>query len=531
MQDLFGQLWLGLSVAAMPANLLACLAGALLGTLIGVLPGLGPTATLAMLLPLTFGLPVETAIIMLAGIYYGASYGGSTTAILVNLPGEAASVVTAIDGYQMARKGQAGAALAVAAVGSFVAGTRGTIVVAVASPLLTRVALSFGPPEYFSLMVLGLLMSVILSHGSFAKSVAMIFVGLAFGIVGTDINTGVTRFTFGVDGVIDGIDFVTVAMGLFGVTEIVRNLEERQRSGDIELAQVSGLIPTREQMRDAVAPVLRGSALGSALGILPGAGPTLASFAAYALEKKVSRRPETFGKGAIEGVAAPESANNSASQTSFIPLLTLGLPTNSVMALMIGALIVQGVQPGPMVISNQPELFWGLIASMWVGNILLVVINLPLIGIWIRLLRAPNHYLYPVILLLCAIGAYSLSNNALDVLLMCAFGLLGYFLLRAGFEPAPLILGFVLGPMLEENFKRARLLSGGDAQTFVERPISAGLLVAAALMLAAMALPSVSSGMNEVCAPALLADSGAATPAMAPLPKRSGVGLSFFSSA
>lgn len=493
MPELLSNLWLGLGVALLPVNLLACLAGAVLGTLIGVLPGLGPTATIAMLMPITFGLPVETSIIMLAGIYYGASYGGSTTAILVNLPGEASSVVTALDGYQMARQGHAGAALSVAAVGSFVAGSFGTLVVAAMSPLLTKVALSFGPPEYFSMMVLGLLMSVILSHGSFLKSVVMIFLGLAIGTVGTDINTGVTRFTFGVDGVIDGIDFVTVAMGLFGVTEIIRNLEERQRDGETELAEISSLIPSREQIRESVAPIIRGSFLGSALGILPGAGPTLASFAAYVLEKKVSRHPEKFGKGAIAGVAGPESANNAASQTSFIPLLTLGLPTNSVMALMIGALIVQGVQPGPMVITSQPQLFWGLIASMWVGNLMLVIINLPMIGIWIRLLRAPNHYLYPVILLFCAIGAYSLKNNALDVLLMSAFGCLGYFLLRSGFEPAPLILGFVLGPMMEENLRRAMTMSFGDPTTFVTRPISLGILLFTAAAVLLMALPSLRS--------------------------------------
>lgn len=491
MLDLFNNLWLGLSVAMLPANLLACFVGALLGTLIGVLPGLGPTATIAMLLPITFGLPVESAIIMLAGIYYGASYGGSTTAILVNLPGEASSVVTALDGYQMARQGNAGVALAIAAIGSFVAGSFGTLIVAAMSPILTSVALSFGPAEYFSMMVLGLLMSVILSHGSVLKSVAMIFLGLAIGCVGTDINTGVTRYTFGVGGLIDGVNFVTVAMGLFGVTEIIRNLEERQREGEIELAPVASLVPSREQLREAIGPILRGSVLGSALGILPGAGPTLASFAAYALEKKVSSRPASFGQGAIAGVAGPESANNSAAQTSFIPLLTLGLPTNSVMALMIGALIVQGVQPGPLVIKDQPELFWGLIASMWVGNLMLLVINLPLIGIWIRLLRAPNHYLYPVILLLCAIGAYSLSNNSLDVLLMCSFGFVGYFLLRTGFEPAPLILGFVLGPMMEENLRRAMTMSFGDPTTFVTRPISLGILMFTAASVLLIAMPSL----------------------------------------
>lgn len=489
--DLFANLWLGFGVVLMPVNLLACLAGAVLGTLIGVLPGLGPTATIAMLMPITFGLPVETSIIMLAGIYYGASYGGSTTAILVNLPGEAASVVTALDGYQMARQGHAGAALAIAAVGSFIAGTFGTLVVAALSPALTKVALSFAPPEYFSIMVLGLLMAVILSHGSFLKSVVMILLGLAFGIVGTDINTGVQRFTFGVDGIIDGIDFVAVAMGLFGVTEIIRNLEERQRDGETQLAPISSLVPSKEQIRQAAGPVVRGSLVGSALGILPGAGPTLAAFASYALEKKISRRPQMFGQGAVAGVAAPESANNSASQTSFIPLLTLGLPTNSVMALLIGALVVQGVQPGPLVMTNQPQLFWGLIASMWVGNLMLVIINLPMIGVWVRLLRTPNHYLYPVILMFCAIGAYSLKNNALDVFLMAAFGVLGYFFVRGGFEPAPLILGFVLGPMLEENLRRSMTMSFGDPTTFVTRPISLGILLFTAGAMALMLLPSL----------------------------------------
>ena len=493
MNAFFGDLWLGLSVAFMPANLLACFIGALLGTLIGVLPGLGPTATIAMLLPLTFGLPVESSIIMLAGIYYGASYGGSTTAILVNLPGEASSVVTAIDGYQMARQGQAGAALSIAAIGSFVAGSIGTLIVAAMSPSLTKVAISFGPAEYFSMMVLGLLMSVILSHGSVLKSVAMIFVGLALGGVGTDINTGVTRFTFGISGLMDGIGFVTVAMGLFGVTELIRNLEERQREGDVELAKVNSLTLSAQQIKESVGPVVRGSILGSFLGILPGAGPTLASFAAYALEKKVSKEPQKFGHGAIAGVAGPESANNAAAQTSFIPLLTLGLPTNSVMALLIGALIVQGVQPGPMVMTNQPNLFWGLIASMWVGNLMLVIINLPLIGIWIRLLKMPYHYMYPLILLLCAVGAYSLGNNDIDVLLMAIFGVLGYFLMRAGFEPAPLILGFVLGPMMEENLRRAMTMSFGDPTTFFTRPISLGILLFTLGAVVLMALPSLRS--------------------------------------
>jgi len=497
MIDFFNDLLLGLSVATVPANLLACFIGALLGTLIGVLPGLGPTATIAMLLPLTIGLPVESSIIMLAGIYYGANYGGSTTAILVNLPGEASSVVTALDGYQMARKGQAGAALAIVAVGSFVAGSLGTLIVAALSPALTSVALSFGPAEYFSMMVLGLLMSVILAHGSVLKSVTMIFIGLALGIVGTDINTGVTRFNFGIRDLMDGIGFVTVAMGLFGVAEIIRNLEERHRDGDTEVARVDSLIPSKQQMKESVGPICRGSALGAFLGILPGAGPTLASFASYAMEKKVSKHPERFGKGAIAGVAGPESANNSAAQTSFIPLLTLGIPTNSVMALLIGALIVQGIQPGPMVIKEQPALFWGLIASMWVGNLMLLIINLPLVGIWIKLLKAPHHYLYPVILLLCAVGAYSLANNRTDVLLMVIFGVLGYFLIKAGFEPAPLILGFVLGPMMEENLRRAMTMSFGDPTVFFTRPISLGILLFTLGSFLLMTLPGLRKKRQE----------------------------------
>lgn len=497
MIDFLGDLLLGLTVATTPTNLVACFIGALLGTLIGVLPGLGPTATIAMLLPLTIGLPVESSIIMLAGIYYGASYGGSTTAILVNLPGEASSVVTALDGYQMAKQGHAGAALAIVAVGSFIAGSIGTLIVAGLSPALTKVALSFGPAEYFSMMVLGLLMSVILAHGSVLKSVAMILIGLALGLVGTDINTGVTRFNFGFKDLMDGIGFVTVAMGLFGVAEIIRNLEERQRGGEVEVAKVSSLIPNREQAKESVGPICRGSALGAFLGILPGAGPTLASFASYALEKKVSKHPSRFGHGAVAGVAGPESANNSAAQTSFIPLLTLGIPTNSVMALLIGALIVQGIQPGPMVIKQQPDLFWGLIASMWVGNLMLLIINLPLIGIWIRLLKAPHHYLYPVILLLCAIGAYSLSNNSADVFLMALFGFLGFFLIRAGFEPAPLILGFVLGPMMEENLRRAMTMSFGDPTVFFTRPISLGILLFTLSSVLLMTVPALRKKREE----------------------------------
>ena len=496
MSEFFSHLWLGFSVAALPINIAFCFLGALLGTLIGVLPGIGPTATIAILLPITFGLPPETAIIMLAGIYYGANYGGSTTAILVNLPGEAASVVTAIDGHRMAQQGRAGTALAVAAIGSFFAGTVGTILVAALSPILTQVALSFGPAEYFSLIVLGLLMSVILAHGSVLKSLAMVVLGLALGLVGTDIHTGALRLTFGVVDLFDGIDFVTVAMGLFGIGEIIRNLEAR-KGRDTAIAKVGSLMPNRADVRASVAPVLRGTALGSFLGILPGAGPILAAFGSYVVEKRTAHDPSRFGNGAIEGVAGPEAANNAAAQTSFIPLLTLGIPTNSLMALLIGALIVQGIQPGPLVIIQQPELFWGLIASMWIGNVMLLVINLPLIGLWVKLLSVPYHYLYPVIVLFCAIGAYSLNNNTVDILLMAVFGLVGYGFLKLQCEPAPLILGFVLGPLLEENLRRALTLSFGDPLVFLQRPISAGLLIFSFALLTFLALPSMRKQREE----------------------------------
>ena len=494
--ELMDNLALGFATALSPVNLLYCFIGVLLGTLIGVLPGLGPIATIAMLLPLTFSLPPVSALIMLSGIYYGAQYGGSTTAILINLPGESSSVVTAIDGYQMARQGRAGSALATAAIGSFFAGTVATVLLALFAPPLADAALSFGPAEYFSLMVLGLVASVALAHGSLLKAVAMIVTGLLLGLVGSDVETGVQRFTFDQPEMADGLNFVALAMGVFGLGEIIRNLEnESIRS--VMVRKVTGLMPTREDIRRIVGPILRGTGLGSLLGILPGGGAMLASFAAYTLEKRISRTPHRFGKGAIEGVAAPESANNAGAQTSFIPMLTLGIPSNPVMALMIGALIIQGITPGPNVVTDEPALFWGMIVSMWVGNFMLIVLNLPLIGIWVRLLTVPYHMLFPAILAFCCIGVYSVNANAFDVYAMALFGVVGYLLVKLDCEPAPLLLGFVLGPMLEEYLRRAMVLARGDATVFFTRPLSLALLVVAAGVLVLVLLPAVRAKREE----------------------------------
>ena len=494
--DIFANLWLGLSVAGTPINLWWCLVGCFLGTAIGVLPGLGPAATIAMLLPVTFGLPPVSALIMLAGIYYGAQYGGSTTAILVNLPGETSSVVTAIDGYQMARQGKAGRALAVAAIGSFFAGTVCTFMIALFAPPLAEVALKFGPAEYFSLMVLGLIASIVLANGSVLHALGMIVIGLLLGLVGTDVNSGVQRYSFGLPELADGIGFVVVAMGMFGIGEIIANLEG-EGTRDVMIKKVSGLWPTREDFRRMIWPTLRGTALGAVLGILPGGGAALASFGAYALEKKVSKNRHEFGKGAVEGVAAPESANNAGAQMSFIPMLTLGIPANPVMALMIGAMIIQGIQPGPAVVTEQPGLFWGLIVSMWIGNLMLLVLNLPLIGIWVKMISVPYHLLYPMILVFCAIGVFSLSNTTFDVYLMALFGLLGYVFKKLDCEPAPMLLGFILGPMMEEFLRRAMLLSKGDATVFLTRPISATMLALAAVLLVLVLLPAFGKTREE----------------------------------
>ncbi len=494
--EILSHLALGFGEALSPWNLLFCFLGAMIGTFIGVLPGVGPTATIAMLLPLTFTLPPTGALIMLAGIYYGAQYGGSTTAILVNMPGEASSVMTCLDGYQMARQGRAGPALATAALGSFFAGSVATLLLAVTAGPLARFAQNFGAAEYFSMMVLGLIGAVVLASGSVFKAVAMIFVGLFLGLIGTDVNTGAMRYTFGIHELADGIGFVPVAMGLFGIAEILRNLESVQ-DRTILATRITGLMPTLADVRAAFPAVLRGTALGSVLGVLPGGGATLSSFAAYTLEKNIAREPERFGRGAIEGVASPESANNAAAQTSFIPLLTLGIPENAVMALMVGAMTIQGIQPGPQVISSQPALFWGMIASMWIGNLMLLVINLPLVGLWVSLLKVPYRLLFPGILVCCALGVYSLSNSTFDVMLTMGFGLLGYLFLKIGCEPAPLLLGFVLGPMMEENLRRALLLSRGSFLTFVERPLSLALLLLAALLLVVMVLPAVRRKREE----------------------------------
>ncbi|SFB80672.1 TctA family transporter [Polaromonas sp. OV174] len=497
--ELLQHLSLGFGVAFTPINLLYCLVGCVLGTLIGVLPGIGPVATIAMLLPATYALPPVSALIMLAGIYYGAQYGGSTTAILVNLPGESSSAVTCIDGYQMARKGRAGPALAAAGLGSFFAGCVGTLILAAFAPPLTELAFKFGPAEYFSLMTLGLIGAVVLASGSLLKAIAMIVLGLLLGLIGTDVNSGVARFSFDIPELTDGIGFVVIAMGVFGYGEIISNLSQPEHEREVFTAKVSGLFPTKQDFKDMTPAVLRGTALGCALGILPGGGALLSAFAAYALEKKMKMKPGEvpFGQGNIRGVASPESANNAGSQTSFIPLLTLGIPPNAVMALMVGAMTIHNIQPGPQVMTSNPELFWGLIASMWIGNAMLVVLNLPLIGMWIKLLTVPYRYLFPSIVLFCAIGVYSTNNNTFDVWMVGIFGVIGYAFVKLGCEPAPLLLGFILGPMMEENLRRALLLSRGDWSVFVTRPLSAGLLVAAALMLVIVLLPAVKSKREE----------------------------------
>jgi putative tricarboxylic transport membrane protein len=497
--DVFANLWMGFGVALTLQNLFYAFVGCILGTLIGVLPGIGPVATIAMLLPITFNLNPLSALIMLAGIYYGAQYGGSTTAILVNIPGESSSVVTCLDGYQMARQGRAGPALAIAALGSFFAGCVATLIIAMAAPPLAEVALKFGPSEYFSLMVFGLIAATVLAHGSLIKAIAMVVWGLLFGIIGTDVNSGVLRFTFDIPELSDGIGFVIVAMGMFGATEIIMNLEQGEKR-EVFATKVKNLWLTMEDFKAAWPAVLRGTALGSCLGILPGGGALLASFGAYTVEKKVSKNPERFGKGAIQGVAGPESANNAGAQTSFIPMLTLGIPGNAVMALMIGALMIQGIAPGPQVMTEKPQLFWGLIASMWIGNAMLVVLNLPLIGMWVKLLTVPYRYLFPSILVFMAIGVYSLSNNPFDVLIMAVFGILGYICAKLECEPAPMILGFILGPLMEENLRRAMLLSRGDPTVFFTKPISAAFMIASVILLVIVALPAIRKKRDEAFA-------------------------------
>ncbi|MEF8715335.1 MAG: tripartite tricarboxylate transporter permease [Accumulibacter sp.] len=492
--ELLDNLAIGFGTALTLQNLLYAFAGCLIGTLIGVLPGVGPVATLAMLLPATYALEPTSALIMLSGIYYGAQYGGSTTAILVNLPGESSSVVTCLDGYQMARQGRAGAALGTAAIGSFIAGTFATVLVAAFAPPLTELAFKFGPAEYVSLMLLGLIGAVVLASGSLVKAIGMIVLGLLLGLVGTDVNSGVSRFTFSIPELADGIGFVAVAMGVFGFAEIIANVEKKGQR-EVLTNNVGSVMPNVKEMKEAAPAVARGTLLGSILGILPGGGALLAAFAAYAVEKKLAgpNADPPFGKGNIRGVAGPESANNAGAQTSFIPMLTLGIPPNAVMALMIGAMTIHNIQPGPQVMTSNPTLFWGLIASMWIGNLMLVILNLPLIGLWIQLLKVPYRMLYPAILAFCCIGVYSINNATFDVLVTVFFGALGYLFYKLRCEPAPLILGFILGPMIEENLRRAMLLSRGDPTTFVTSPLSLGLLLAALALLGIATLPAIKS--------------------------------------
>ncbi|MEN9340747.1 MAG: hypothetical protein RJA32_702 [Pseudomonadota bacterium] len=494
--ELLDNLALGFTTALTLQNLLYCFIGVLLGTMIGVLPGLGPIATIAMLLPATYALPPIAALIMLAGIYYGAQYGGSTTAILVNIPGESSSVVTAIDGYQMARRGRAGVALFTAGFGSFFAGCVATLVLAAFAAPLAQVAFKFGPAEYFSLMVLGLIGAVVLASGSLIKAIGMIVLGLLLGLIGTDVNSGAARYSFDIPELTDGIGFVAIAMGVFGFAEIMNNLEQKEKR-ETFLDKVTSLWPSKEDFKRMMPSILRGTGIGSILGVLPGGGAPLAAFAAYSLEKKTSKHSAEFGKGAIEGVAGPESANNAASQTSFIPLLTLGIPPNAVMALMVGAMTIHNIQPGPQVMTSNPALFWGLIASMWIGNLMLIILNLPLIGVWVKMLTIPYRHLYPAILVFCCIGVYTVNNTNFDIFMTAIFGIAGYLFFKLGCEAPPLLLGFVLGPMMEENFRRALLLARGDFTVFFTRPLSLGLLIAAAALVVIVALPAVKKTREE----------------------------------
>jgi putative tricarboxylic transport membrane protein len=495
--EMFDNLALGMGVALSPVNLGLCFLGCLIGTLIGVLPGVGPIATIAMLLPITFGLPPVGALIMLAGIYYGAQYGGSTTAILVNIPGEATSVVTVLDGHQMAKQGRAGVALGMAAIGSFIAGSIATLIIAALAQPLTKMALLFGPADYFSLMVLGLMFAVVLARGSVLKALAMIVFGILLSTVGTDLETGEERLTFGWSEISDGIDFAVIAMGMFGFAEIIKNLENPE-TRDVVKMEIGRLLPNFAEMKQALPPILRGTFIGSFLGLLPGNGAVLGPFASYTVEKKIAKDESRFGKGAIEGVAGPEAANNGGAQTAFIPLLTLGIPPNAVMALMVGAMTIHGIVPGPQIMTKQPQLFWGMIASMWLGNLMLLIINLPLIGLWVRLLKVPYRLMFPSIVLFCCIGIYSVNNSPIDVVMTAGFGLFGYALIKFGFEPAPMLLGVVLGKLMEEKLRQALVISRGSFMTFVERPLSAGLLVIASLIIIVALLPSIRKSRDTV---------------------------------
>src|SRR5574341_328884 len=499
MEDLLQHLALGFTVAFSAQNLALAFVGCLVGTLVGVLPGVGPIATITMLLPVTFGIEPVGAIIMLAGIYYGAQYGGSTTAILVNIPGEVTAVVTTLDGHAMAKQGRAGAALGIAAIGSFFAGSVGTLVVAALAVPLTRLALVFGAAEYTALMTAGLAFAVVLARGSIVKAVAMILIGVLLSTVGTDLDTGVDRMTFGFAPLADGLDFAVLAMGLFGFAEVLRNLEAVEHR-DVVNRPIGRVFPTLADLRRSVAPILRGSTAGALLGILPGNGAVLGPFASYAMEKRLSSTPERFGTGMIEGVAGPEAANNAGAQTAFVPLLALGIPPNAVMALMVGAMTIHGIVPGPLVMTRNPALFWGVIASMWIGNLMLLVINLPLVGAWVKLLAVPYRLMFPAILLFSSIGIYSVNNSAADVLFTAALALVGWALSKLDFETAPLLLGFVLGRLMEENLRRALALARGDPAVLLARPITLSLLAVAAVVLFVAVLPSISRGREQVFA-------------------------------
>ena len=495
--ELFHNLIFGFSVALSLQNLLYCFIGCLVGTLIGVLPGIGPMATIAMLLPLTFNVPPVAAMIMLAGIYYGAMYGGSTTSILVNLPGETASVITCIDGYQMARQGRAGPALAIAAIGSFFAGCVCTVVIAMFGPVLADVALKFGSPEYFSLMLMGLVTAAVLAHGDMAKSLAMVVLGLLLGIVGADVDSGIKRFCFGFYALADGIGIVVIAVGVFAVGEIVSNLGETMKR-EVFTSKVKNLFPTMEDLKLSFGAILRGTGIGAFFGVLPGTTPAIASFSSYMIEKKVAKNPASFGHGAIQGVAGPEAANNADAQCKFIPMLTLGIPASGTMALMLGALMIHGITPGPQVMTQKPDLFWGLIASMWIGNLMLLVLNLPLIGMWVSLLKVPYRMLFPAIMVFCGIGIYSVNTSSFDIYLMAIFGILGIAWRLLECSPVPMMLGFVLGPMMEENLRRALQVSEGDPTVLLTRPISLAFIVATVLILIVMVLPAVQKRRESI---------------------------------
>jgi TctA family transporter len=499
--ELFHNLVFGFSVALTWQNLWFCFIGVFLGTLIGVLPGIGPLATIAMLLPITFNVPPVAALIMLAGIYYGAQYGGSTTAILVNLPGETSAVVTCIDGYQMARQGRAGPALAIAAIGSFFAGTVCTLIIALFGPPLAEVALKFGAPEYFSLMLMGLVAAAVLAGDNITKALAMVVMGLLLGIVGTDVNSGMARYSFGVPELTDGIGFIVIAVGVFAVAEIVLNLGDPEER-IVFTNKVTGLMPTKKDLKDSFWPIVRGTGIGAFLGVLPGTGPAIASFSSYMVEKKMAKDPSRFGKGAIEGVAGPESANNADAQCKFIPTLTLGIPASAVMALMLGALTIQGIAPGPQVMTQKPDLFWGLIASMWIGNAMLVILNLPLVGLWVLLLKVPYRLLFPAIMAFSCIGIYSVNNSPMELYLTALFGIIGLVWAKLDMPPAPMLLGFVLGPLMEENLRRALLISRGDPTVFFTRPISLGFMIATALIVIIMVLPAVRAKRSAIVDPA-----------------------------